>query len=120
MAKRRVLRGSSKRSVRARKQKRSAKKAAVGTRAKGRIAKRNKAAGIVEDAWAPSPFALWVQQWDDPSGSNPSAILLRHPTAPFVALVPQIDKTSLHALELDNLTLANFRRLGIRQIGCVA
>jgi len=113
MAKRRVLRGSSKRSVRARKQKRSAKKAAVGTRAKGRIAKRNKAAGIVEDAWAPSPFALWVQQWDDPSGSNPSAILLRHPTAPFVARGPQIDETSLHAIALDYLTHANFPPLGI-------
>jgi hypothetical protein len=106
MAKRRVRSGRSKRSVRAGKQRRSARKAAVGTRTKEGIAKPGKAAGIVEDAWAPSPFALWAQQWDDPSGSGPSAILLRHPTAPFVARGTQIDETSLRAIALDYLTQA--------------
>jgi len=122
MVKRRVPRGSSKRSVRARKQKRSARKkqkrsarrAAVGTRTKEGIAKPGKAAGIVEDAWAPSPFALWAQRWDDPSGSNPSAILLRHPTAPFVARGTEIDETSLRVIALHYLTHANFPPLGIQ------
>jgi len=48
--------------MRAGKQRRSTKKAAVGTRTKERIAKPGKAAGIIVDALAPSPFALWAQQ----------------------------------------------------------
>jgi hypothetical protein len=124
MVKRRVPRGRPKRSVRARKrrrsararkQTRSARREATGTRTRERMAKRGKAAGIVVDAWAPSAFALWAQRWDDPSGSNPSAILLRHPTTPFVARGTQIDEISLRAIALHYLTHANFPPLGIPQ-----
>jgi hypothetical protein len=114
MAKRRVRGSKRERPVRARKQRRSARKAAVATRTRERTPQ---AAGIVEEPWAPSPFALWTQRFDDPSGYNPSALLLRHPTAPFVARAPQDDESSLQTIAHDYLQQAKNKcpSLGIPQ-----
>ena len=39
--------------------------------------------------WHPSKYALWSERWGD-AANAPTSILLRHPTAPFLATVPEI------------------------------
>jgi hypothetical protein len=66
-----------------------AKRRAGPKRRKKKAPKRRASRSIVV-RWQPSRFALWSQRWGDPNDPNqtcPTTVLLRHPTAPFIATV---------------------------------
>lgn len=42
-------------------------------------------------AWNPGKFAIWSRRWPDPNDDHPTAVLLRHPTAPFTDVVNKIN-----------------------------
>ena len=44
--------------------------------------------------WHPGKYALWSERWGD-AANAPTSILLRHPTAPFLATVPVIDDSNM-------------------------
>ncbi len=61
-------------------------------------------------AWSPSWNALWSQRWGDyydDQQNYPTAILLRHPTAPYEAVVPKIDDDHLRCVSYKYLIAAN-------------
>jgi hypothetical protein len=61
-------------------------------------------------AWNPSRNALWSQRWGDyydDKQNYPTAILLRHPTAPYVDVINKIDNECMQRVSYDYLTAAN-------------
>ncbi|MCG2641809.1 MULTISPECIES: hypothetical protein [Bradyrhizobium] len=44
--------------------------------------------------WHPSKYALWSERWGD-AVNEPTSIVLRHPTAPFLRTVPKIDDSNI-------------------------
>lgn len=74
------------------------------------------AAGGTSDPpiWTPSKFALWSQRWIDPTDGSPTAVVLRHSTAPFPdepAVVDEIDDSTIDGrirkLAFDYLTIVS-------------
>jgi hypothetical protein len=61
----------------------------------------------VPTEWNPCRFALWINRWCDDTG--PTAVLLRHPTVPFVHPADPDDEDQLRAGALDYLEAVNER-----------
>ncbi len=79
----------------------------AGARGAAGARKRQTKSGAREDAqlgWHPSKFALWSQRWSNP---NETTILLRHPTAPFVGRLDQIDDAGMQKIAYLYLVAAN-------------
>jgi hypothetical protein len=61
-------------------------------------------------AWNPSRNALWSQRWGDyydDKQNYPTAILLRHPTAPYVGEVDEINNDNMQCIAYEYLIAAN-------------
>jgi hypothetical protein len=62
----------------------------VGPKRRKRKSLKKRASYSIVARWQPSRFALWSQRWGDPNNPDqtyPTTVLLRHPTAPFIATV---------------------------------
>src|SRR5262245_51324926 len=62
----------------------------VGPKRRKKKSPKKRASYSIVARWQPSRFALWSQRWGDPNNPNqtyPTTVLLRHPTAPFIATV---------------------------------
>jgi hypothetical protein len=67
-------------------------------------------ADTAASTWNPSRYALWSQRWgdyDDDRQNYPTAIVLRHPTAPYVDVVDEITDEKMQAVAYAYLELAN-------------
>jgi hypothetical protein len=65
---------------------------------------------VDRSVWSPSRNALWSQRWgdyDDDQQNYPTAILLRHPTAPYVDVVPEINDEHMQCVSYKYLIAAN-------------
>ena len=61
-------------------------------------------------AWSPSRYALWTQRWGnyyDDQQNYPTAILLRHPTAPYIGEVDEINDDNMQRIAYEYLIAAN-------------
>jgi hypothetical protein len=78
-----------------------------------RTASRKPAAGNGDNVndddhptWNPGKFAVWSRRWVDPRRSAPTTLLLRHPSAPFTAVVKDLDDRTLRSLAFSYLARA--------------
>jgi len=56
--------------------------------------------------WNPAKFAVWSQRLVDPDDAQPTFVLLRHPTAPYKAVVTNLDDATMQRLAYDYLRRA--------------
>src|SRR3981081_3508530 len=97
-------------------------KKAAGTSKKVAGARKKRAAAKTRSApsnksqpiWTPSKFALWSERGIDPTDGSPTAVMIRHPTAPFPdepVVVDQIDDATIDGrirkLGFDYLTIVS-------------
>ena len=48
--------------------------------------------------WRPGKFAVWSRRRSDPGNPSPTTLMLRHPSAPFAAVVPDLDDRTLQSV----------------------
>jgi hypothetical protein len=90
-------------------------KKVAGTRKRRAAAKtRSAPSDTSQPIWTPSKFALWSERWIDPTDGSSTAVVLRHPTAPFPdepVVVDQIDDATIDGrirkLGFDYLTIVS-------------
>jgi hypothetical protein len=59
-----------------------------------------------DGSWKPGKFAVWHQRWGEFNDRCPTAVLLRHPTAPFVRIVNSDDDHTLQGVAYEYLAQA--------------
>ena len=91
MAKKRARTGKKNKTRTGKQSKKSMRSAAI-TVSGAPTKERTSAQQVIEEIWENnSKGALWSEHWVDANDTSPTAVLLRHPTAPFVA---QLDRAS--------------------------